>query len=213
MQALDPFFPIGAFTLSNGMETYVQKEIVHDKDSLYRFMIAYLSILPYSDLGFVAKAITEDNFCELDMICTASKSPYELRSGCEKMCARFIKAEKKIGDYPFLNQYNVKISSNECSGCYPIAIGLFIKDIGIDVIQGLNMYCYSILSTIVNHAVKLVPLRQLDGQSALKQVLSFVPSACEKAMNVELNELGVSGGGFDLRSMEHEKLYSRLYIS
>ena len=38
-------------------------------------------------------------------------------------------------------------------------------------------------------------------------------TSCPVFMDVETEELGVSGCGFDIRSMQHEKLYSRLYIS
>ena len=75
------------------------------------------------------------------------------------------------------------------------------------------MYAYSILSSLVNHAVKLVPLRQLDGQECLGMAMKKIPQSAEKAMNISKDELGISGCGFDLRSMQHEKLYSRIYIS
>ena len=34
MQAFDSLFPIGAYAFSNGMETYVQRGIVTDKNSV-----------------------------------------------------------------------------------------------------------------------------------------------------------------------------------
>lgn len=75
------------------------------------------------------------------------------------------------------------------------------------------MYAYSILSSLVNHAVKLVPLRQLDGQICLADAMKKIPSAAQAAMHINEDELGISGCGFDLRSMQHERLYSRIYIS
>ena len=88
-----------------------------------------------------------------------------------------------------------------------------MRDIGIDMNEGLGMYFYSLLSSLVNHAVKLVPLRQLDGQKSLSEAMEKIPDAVRKAIAVEIDDLGISGGGFDLRSMQHEKLYSRIYIS
>ena len=85
--------------------------------------------------------------------------------------------------------------------------------IGADVYDGVAMYCYSLLSSMVNHAAKLVPLSQLDGQAALAKAIEEIPKAAELAMKVETDDLGIGGAGFDLRSMEHEKLYSRIYIS
>ena len=42
LQAFDSLFPVGAFTMSNGMETYTQKNIVSDRKSLYDYLVSYL---------------------------------------------------------------------------------------------------------------------------------------------------------------------------
>lgn len=213
LQALDSLFPIGTFTLSNGMETYVQKNLVCNAETLTEFLNAYIYTLPTNDLGFAAKAAIGEPFKMLDEICTASKSPWELRNGSAKQCIRLIKAEKVLGEYDALNHYAEMIDSGVCSGCYAVALGLFMKDTNTDIVQGLEMVCYSFLSSMVNHAVKLIPLRQLDGQKCLSEAMEKIPDAVQKAMHISVEELGISGAGFDLRSMQHEKFYSRLYIS
>ena len=40
-----------------------------------------------------------------------------------------------------------------------------------------------------------------------------IPEAVKRTMTVSMDEIGASGCGFDIRSMQHEKLYSRIYIS
>lgn len=213
MQALDSLFPIGTFTLSNGMETYVQKNIVTDMQSLSEFLNSYIYVLPFNDLGFAAKSAQNVDFILLDELCTTSKSPMEIREGSRKLCARFLKLENSMEDYPLLNSYAEAIAKNKCTGHHSIAIGLFISDIKMELNQGLEMYCYSILSAMVNHAVKLVPMRQLDGQKCLCNAIKNIPFAVKKALKTDIQDLGIGGMGFDLRSMQHEKLYSRLYIS
>lgn len=213
MQALDSLFPIGTFTLSNGMETYTVKEIVKDKESLDKFLSAFMYMLPSNDLGFAAKAAVGENIAVLDELCTASKSPFELRNGSIKLCARFIKAENALGKCYSLDKYSEMIAEGICVGHHSIAVGLFISDTGADITTGLEMYCYSLLSSMVNHAVKLVPLRQLDGQASLSAAMKNIQCAVKKVLDVSLDELGISCPGFDLRSMEHERLYSRIYIS
>lgn len=212
-QALDPLFPVGAFTLSNGLETYVQKELISDESSLKKYLAAYIHTLPTGDLGFAARAAMGDNVTMLDELCAASKSPYELRDGSIKLCRRFIKAQAVLNECPRLTDYSRKIERGECTGLHPISVGLFIADCGADMTEGLSLYCYSLLSAAVNHTVKLVPLRQLDGQHALSEMLSAIPAAVEKSLNVSCDELGISGAGFELRSMQHEKLFTRIYIS
>lgn len=212
-QALDPLFPIGTFTMSNGMETYVQKNIVISKETLNLFLNNYIYTLPYNDLGFCAKASQGENFQTLDLIYSASKVPSELRMCSIKLCNRFLKIENSLREYQSLIDYTESIKIGECLGFHSIALGLFMKDINIDIQNGLELYCYSLLSSMVNHAVKLIPLSQLDGQTCLDSIMDKIPKAVEKSVNVKLEDLGISGMGFDLRSMEHEKLYSRLYIS
>ncbi len=213
VQAFDSLFPVGAFTMSNGMETYTQKNIVKDRASLSEYLTAYLSTLRTGDLGFAAKSALGYDTAELDELCTASKIPSELREGSRKMCAVFMKAQMLIGGCRRLEEYFRLIGEKKCTGHYSVAAGLLISDSGADIRQGLQIFCYSLLSAQVNHAVKLVPLRQNDGQSALAGILPHIPDAVDYSVSADINELGISGAGFDLRSMQHEKLYSRIYIS
>jgi urease accessory protein len=82
---------------------------------------------------------------------------------------------------------------------------------GLD--EALELYCYSLLSQAVNHAVKLIPLGQSDGQAALFEDMRLIPAVARKARAASVDELGVSGCGLDLRAMQHETLRGRLYIN
>lgn len=213
VQSLDALFPIGSYTLSNGMETYVQKNIVCDMNDLEKHMKSYLYMLTFNDLAFAAKAYEGHDIKQLDALCSALKAPREMREGSMKQCIRFLKLHTQLDDYPLLVRYKKCIESAECDGHYCIAMGIFIREIGIDISDALELYCYSILSSMANHAVKLVPLRQLDGQKALFAAEKAIPDAVSRAVTVGMEDIGASGCGFDIRSMQHEKLYSRLYIS
>jgi len=213
LQAFDPLFPTGAYTMSGGMETYTQKGLVKDKPSLLAYLKAQIYILPYSDLGVCAKTAEGEDFILMDSLCAAMKQPFEIRCGSEKLCVRFLKAQETLRDYPSLAAYRSAIRQEKCRGHYPVAVGLFIRDLNADLNEALELYCYSLLSQMVNHAVKLIPLGQSDGQAALFEVLRLIPDAVQKARAALVDELGVSGCGFDLRSMQHETLQGRLYIN
>ena len=213
LQAFDPLFPTGAYTMSGGMETYTQKGLVKDKLTLVSFLKAQLYILPYSDLGVCAKTAEGEDFILMDSLCAAMKQPFEIRTGSEKLCVRFLKAQEALCDYPSLAAYRQAIRQEKCRGHYPVAVGLFMRDLNAGLDEALELYCYSLLSQAVNHAVKLIPLGQSDGQSALFETLRLIPTAVQKARAASLDELGVSGCGFDLRAMQHETLQGRLYIN
>jgi urease accessory protein len=213
LQAFDPLFPTGAYTMSGGMETYTQKGLVQDKADLVSYLKAQLYILPYGDLGICAKTAEGEDFILMDSLCAAMKQPFEIRTGREKLCVRFLEVHEALGDYPSLAAYRQAIRQEKCRGHYPVAVGLFIRDLSANIDDALELYCYSLLSQTVNHAVKLIPLGQSDGQAALFEALRLIPSAVQKARTAAVDELGVSGCGFDLRAMQHETLYGRLYIN
>ncbi|MGE4354505.1 MAG: urease accessory UreF family protein, partial [Oscillospiraceae bacterium] len=85
LQISDSVFPIGAFTLSNGLETLVQEERVTTPAQLERYALDYLHILPYNDLGAAALAFSlagrPDDLLRLDTLLAASRAPSELRLG------------------------------------------------------------------------------------------------------------------------------------
>ncbi|MDR0330264.1 MAG: hypothetical protein LBH93_00950 [Chitinispirillales bacterium] len=212
-QAFDALFPVGSYAMSGGMETYTQAGIVRDKETLTAFLNAQLYILPYSDIGMAAKAAEGADFIFLDNLCAAMKHPYEIRMGSQKLCSRFLKAQAELSNYKTLAAYRAAISEGLCHGHYPVAIGLFVRDTSAPVSEAMELYCYSILSLAVNHAVKLIPLGQSDGQSALFEAMRLIPDVVKKAVDVSMDDLGVSGYGFDLRAMGHEMLRGRLYSS
>lgn len=219
LQVCDSYFPIGAFTLSNGLETYIQKDLITDVDMLNKYLKAFLNVFPYNDLGFMnysQKFAAENDInsiLELDLLCSASKTPKEVRQGSMKTCARFIKAQEYIKSNAMLSEYKKMIDQKKCEGHYCVALGIFTKEKSIDLKLAMTMYTYTTLSAIVNNAAKMVPLSQMAGQKVLNEVLAEIPATVEKSITTNYYELGITGVGFDIRASQHEHLYSRLYMS
>ena len=140
------------------------------------------------------------------------KAPFEIRSGSEKVTRRFFKICNN-GRENFTGLYKSLTEQGICKGHQCIAYGLYMRDNGIELSEGLAVYGYSICSAIVTNCVKLVPLSQLAGQKILGESFELISSASEKALFTDINDIGISGAGFDLRAMQHERLYSRQYMS
>ncbi len=216
-QVCDSMFPIGAFTLSNGLETFVQKDKLLNAGELKQYIENYISFMPYNELGFFSLItrgeMTEESIVELDQLYGAMRTPREIREGSEKLCKRFIKAWKRIEALPSLEKYEALIKSGKCDGHYTIALSLFVKDKMIDSRTAGNIYAYSIIMGIITNAVKTAPLSQVDGQIILNESLGKIEEAMLKAEKVTVEELGVGGTGFEIYAYNHETLYSRLYMS
>lgn len=219
-QVCDSLFPIGAFTLSNGLETMVVTGQIANTDDLSDYLESQLQILPYNDLGVMKLAYQyaddEDYIARLDSVSRAIKTPMEMRLGSKKLCSRFLKTWAKIDHYPRLEKYEKMIRQSEdglVQGSYPIAVGLYVREICIDIYTAMEIFSYSILTAIVTNAVKAVPLSQIDGQRILYGLQDKISDLCIKTKMIELDMLGIGGIEFDIAAMNHEMLYSRMYMS
>lgn len=218
LQSVDAFFPIGAFTLSNGLEDYVMRECIQSSEDLRKYLKGFMQIFAYNDLGFLAQSYIHvehpDQLLMLDEIAAAVKSASEVRVGSVRMCSRYLKARTAMEDCcGTLQWYREQIQKKNAYGIHPIALGIYGAENGIELEILLTMYGYSILSGIVNNTVKLVPLSQMEGQKILFECLEELEEVVQQAMKMEQEELGVSGGCYEIHCMFHEQLYSRQYMS
>lgn len=218
LQSVDAFFPIGAFTLSNGLEDYVLRERICTVEQLSQYLKGFLQIFPYNDLGLLSLAYRhahDRNFIEkLDYLAGASKSAREVRTGSCRMCSRYLKAREAMKDCSVeLLWYRERIKEKKLLGFMPIVLGIYGAELKISQTELLTMYGYSTLSAIVNNAVKLVPLSQMEGQRVLFEYFDELNKAVEKVYNVKISDIGISGAAYELHCMNHEHLYSRQYMS
>lgn len=223
LQVSDSLFPIGSFTLSNGLETFVQEHVLKNRKDLQEYINNVIFLMPYTELGFFAQIfkarydeqgkISQDALTNLDALYSAHKSPMEVRKGSQKLCQRFLKVWEHIEELPNLILYKELIKKGNCLGHHVFAFALFAKSKGIDFKYAASVYAYSTISGIITNAVKSVPLSQLDGQKILSHSLQNIESMVEKAIEIQWDELGIGGAGFDIYAMRHEELYSRLYMS
>lgn len=217
LQICDSMFPIGTFTLSNGLETFVTKGKLKSAQELKEYLDSFIEILPYNDLGTMLLAYEhgeeKEYIKQLDEYSMALKNPMEIRVGSKRLCSRFLKTFEKIKQYEKLEEYRGWIEEEICQGNHAIAVGLYAREIGLEKKTAATIYTYSLLSAIVTNAVKTIPLSQVVGQKILNHQFEKVQECIAVGEKIKLEDLGVGGTEFDIEAMNHETLYSRLYMS
>ena len=216
----DPALPIGSFSHSYGLETYVQSGIVNDAETAGQFINNQLAInLFYNDAALVSlayDAAADNNFhrvLELDALCNAVKLPKEIRIASSKLALRLLKIFENNDEVRFAKEYRRAITDGAACGHYCIAFTLLAFDLGINKREALAGFYYNAASGFVTNAVKLIPLGQQAGQEILLSLLPMINELAEKTLYPDETLIGYSCAGFDIRSMQHEQLYSRLYMS
>lgn len=216
----DPTLPIGAYTHSNGLETYIQNNLVNDKETAREFvenMIKYN--LKFNDGAFVKLAYEAtqkgdlNEILKLDEECSALKAPKEIRQASQKLGLRLIKIFKRRVESDLVTQYEAKIKQKEAYSNFAITFGIYASLLNIPLYESLFSFYYTSASGIITNAVKLVPLGQLDGQDLMFDLYETISQTAKDTIELDREYVGLCNTSFDIRCMQHERLYSRLYMS
>jgi urease accessory protein len=216
----DSALPIGGFSHSAGLETYVQQQIVKDKKTAIAFITEMLSRnLFYTDAAFVSLAFDAakendlEKILKLDEECTAVKLPMEMRQASQKLGTRLMKIFYPVHKNELIISFQQAVEGKQTSGNYCIVFGLYAHTMGLSKENALTGFYYNAAAGFVTNSVKLIPLGQQDGQEILFLIQPLINDLVVKSIVPDKTLLGLCCTGFDIRCMQHEQLYSRLYMS
>ncbi|MFB4166060.1 urease accessory UreF family protein [Alteribacillus sp. JSM 102045] len=170
MQIHDSAFPIGSYTHSFGMESYIQDGYIYNQETLKQYCLSYLfDNLTYGD-GLIVKETMEavsTNRCEklpvISSLCHAIKIAKESRNGSLQMGQQFLKTIRtmdKKGPGGFIEQ---ELKNQNLSFHYPIIYRMYTSLTDMKILDAIAAFLYSSTTAMVHNAVRAVPLGQTTG--------------------------------------------------
>ena len=220
LHLVDPTLPIGGFNHSNGLETFVQQRVVESKATLEEYVqTQLLQNWIYNDgeyLSLAFDAMYEGNFdrlCELDWQLSATKVARESREGSFKLGVRLLKIFIRYEQHPMLSQFQQAILNKAVQGYFPIVFAMVAQAMGLTKADTLYAFYYNAAVGSITNGVKLIPLSQMDGQDILFDLRASLVQAVELSLEPDEEWLGAATLANDIRAMQHEVLYTRLYMS
>ena len=210
LQLNDSTFPIGAYILSWGLETFVQQKCIHDSQTALEYLESEISssclsneLLPVRLAYEYAQNGQWNKVLEIDEIYNAAKSAKEIRVGSKKITARF---------YKTVNQWQDTKELSEVQH-YPVIYGAYCALKKIPLESALKTFLYSQFSARVTTLVKLIPLSQNEGQKILHSLFENFDRILLDVTKLGEDDLCRSCPSSEIRGMQHEYLYTRLYMS
>ncbi|MBP3905488.1 MAG: urease accessory protein UreF, partial [Peptostreptococcaceae bacterium] len=202
-QINDSLFPIGAYSHSYGLETYIQKKLVTNEEEAFEYLKCNLkSNFLYSELLAINLAYEYadkgrlDKLIRLDNILNASKSPKEIRLAGQKLGSRFIKtlmsADINYKNKNFIDYVNL---SKDNLPTHTVAYGVFSQSVGIEKERAIEGFLYSYTSSTITNCVKSIPLSQSQGQQLLCKCYDVFEDVIEKLDTLTIDDLCLSTPG------------------
>ncbi|KAB8128311.1 urease accessory protein UreF [Gracilibacillus oryzae] len=217
MHIHDSAFPIGSYTHSFGMETYIQEDKIRTKEDLFHFCLTYMSEnIGYTDGIFVKLAYEKlslqewDELIRLEKICHASKNAEESREASMMIGKQFMKAVLPVSETPSLKKWQ-----EEANGYnhFPFVYTLYTYDMGFDLYTTVLTYIYSSTVGLVHNAVRAIPLGQKAGIEVIHKLIAEMDTIAKQILKRHIEDLSNHALGLEISSMKHKFLQARLFIS
>ncbi len=220
LQISDQQFPTGAYTFSHALEPSVQEGLVHDRASCQQLLTTLCTnALGPCDLVFCRAAYRHARggdvaaLTALDRLLTAHKVARELREESQHTGKAFLRASLALTSAPLVAAYFQAIQEGHTPGHHAITFGLVAQGISLPEESTMHAYAYNVIAGLVAAAVRLIPLGQSDGQRLLHDLAPTLIEVIQRYRNLTPDEAWSCTPGLDIRSMQHERLYSRLFRS
>jgi urease accessory protein len=209
MTWLSPAFPVGAFAYSHGVERAIEEGLIGDRESL----VAWLGELlvrgsPWNDTVLLAESWRRAKSGDVGEVAELAEA---MAGSKERHMETMLQGEA-------FRQALAVWSSEQSPGAldgvpYPVAVGAAAAASGIALEPALTAYLHAFVSNLVQAAVRIVPLGQSDGVSALAALEEVVLATAKRAAASTPDDLGSAAFISEIMAMRHETQYSRVFRS
>ena len=219
-QLCDSNFPTGAFSHSYGLESYIQENAVHNSETFSEWLRVYINEqLIYSDglaSHLIFQALEKEDFQKiwrLDRLLAVQNLPRETREGTQRMGERMLNLVQSLYEIPILSLYRKRIEAKQSFGHPSIVFTMVAQHAGVPKSTVVLFYLYSVVSGIVQNAVRGIPLGQTAGQIILRDIQIVLAEAVQTIEQLDEEEFGIVSPGLELSQMRHERVNIRIFMS
>jgi urease accessory protein len=208
----DTFFPLGSFTVSQGMEQIVADNLFL-KDSTGDLLAAYIRKVwkpfDYQIFCHALDAGRDDDLgriLELDELCYAAKIAEESRTAMERM-GRNLAVVTDFEKNSSGDTFKSLVGEGKARGMYPVMLALASHALDLGEQGGISLI-YVNMTEVVASLVRMAEIDYLQAQDVMKDVV--------RGMNLEPGKLQDSAQSFpllDIAAMRHETNNHRMFIS
>ncbi len=211
LQMSDSALPIGGYSNSWGLETWIQNETLKNAREVEQALSVLLvsSIAPNDGVAcsLAHRFSLEDNhnsLMRLNEYLTAGR-------WCPEPLAASLNMGERLKQLALNAGWAKELPDSKMH--HSAVFGWLAGLIGISASETVAAYLYSSMTGLVSACVRLVPLGHTDGQRILTTMRALISEQIPNCLNKNLDEMGGFAPLNEWAAKQHETLYSRLFQS
>ena len=219
LQFGDSMFPVGAFSFSNGLESAVEEQVVHDRDSLAGFVRNAVHQAATCDAIAVLEAHRGVRRGEPDRVRRADAAVYarklheELRAMTVRMGRKLAEASLHIAPEAGAASWLRDISDGTTPGTHPVGVGVVLADLGLPETDAFAVHQYGIAVMMVSAATRLMRLHHLDAQAILFEAGNTAEEDYGRIAESSLEEMATFAPTADILAGVHVGSFVRMFMN
>jgi len=219
LQFGDSLLPVGAFSFSNGLESAIQQEVVHDVASLRNYIQTVLDQAATSDGVAVLAAFRAAHIGDDERIDEVDHAVYDRKLN-EQMRLMTVRMGRKLAEMadgiigpgaagPWLE----RIKAGSTPGCYPVAQGLVFASLDLSEQEVFAVHQYGLASMIGAASLRLMKVHYLDVQAILFELAGQAEPDYHRVAGRTLDDMCAFAPGIDVLAAAHVQAKVRMFMN
>jgi len=216
----DSFLPVGTYTVSYGLEQFIQDDRVKDAADLEALLSTYLrrQVGPAELVALRAAhaAATDgdlDGVCRADRRLSAVTLAAEFRESAQQSGDRLLSLQTELRESALLDRYAERVDADDAPGNYAVVLGVATGLAGVPVREACLLCCHGFVTGLLGAAQRLLSLGHTDAQRILNDLRPVMTAAVEDSADRGLDEMTPFAPLVDVLAADHERAERRLFAS